>query len=87
MNYHELHRNLIVSCINQKNLQPTETPAIEFALPGSFLALRQAITKILRDNNIEASEEEEEEKDGEKLKMMANAVMEIQKRIFMSKDP
>ena len=31
--------------------------------------------------------EEEEEKDGEKLKMMANAVMEIQKRIIMSKDP
>lgn len=61
MNYHELHSNLIVSCINQKNLQPIETPAIESALPGSFLALRQAITKILRDNNIEASEEEEEE--------------------------
>ncbi len=76
MKYHELHSNLIVSCINQMNLQPLETPAIESALPGSFLALRQAITKILRDNNIEVSEEEEE-KDGEKLKMMANAVMEI----------
>jgi len=33
------------------------------------------------------SEEEEEEKDGEKLRLMANTVMEIQTRIFMSKDP
>jgi hypothetical protein len=36
-----------------------EVPAIESILPKSFMQLHEAITKILKDNNILASEEEQ----------------------------
>jgi hypothetical protein len=44
-------------------------------LPESFLALREAITKILRSNGIQKSDEEE--KSGEKLELIVREVLNI----------
>jgi Asp-tRNA(Asn)/Glu-tRNA(Gln) amidotransferase C subunit len=46
---------------------------------------KKDIEKLALLARIEVSEEEE--KDGEKIKLIANTIMEIQTRIFMSKDP
>jgi len=56
--YLELHRDLIVCNINKKNRQKLDKAGLESLLPSCFLELRDAISKILKDNDILGSEEE-----------------------------
>lgn len=51
-----------------------EVSAIESILPKSFLELHEAINKILKDNNIQISEEEEK---NDQLKLVVKTLLDI----------
>ncbi len=51
-----------------------QKPAIEAILPSSFYKLYEAITKILKDNNVLQNEEESK---GDKLQLIVKTVMKL----------
>ena len=56
--YLETHKKTIVAFIDLKDRKILKVPDIEASLPNSFYQLHEVITKILKDNNILAKEEE-----------------------------
>ena len=56
--YLKLHQESIVAFKDLEKNKILKAPAIESMLPASFLKIHEAILKILKDNDILASEEE-----------------------------
>jgi Cu2+-containing amine oxidase len=53
-----MHQKTIATFVDLKNQKIMEVPQIEGVLPNSFVQLHEAITKILKDNEIIPNEEE-----------------------------
>ncbi len=56
--YLGVHQATITSFLDLHRLGVMQKPAIEAMLPNSFYKLHEAITKILKDNNVLQNEEE-----------------------------
>ena len=56
--YLGLHQIALVTFVDQQKYNLMDVPAIEARLPNSFLQLHEAITKILKENDILPNEDE-----------------------------
>ena len=56
-----------------------DVPGIEARLPNSFLQLHQAITKILKENDILPNEEEQKV---DQLQLIVKTVMKLQSTLI-----
>jgi hypothetical protein len=72
--YLSLHQLALATFVDQQKNELMEIPDIEKNLPKSFLRLHEAITKILKDNDILPNEEEQKV---EELQVIVKTVLKL----------
>ncbi len=72
--YLGLHQLTLATFVDQQKNELMEIPDIEKNLPKSFMKLHEAITKILKDNDILPNEEEQKV---EELQVIVKTVLKL----------
>jgi len=72
--YLETHKKTIVAFLDLKERKLMKVPDIEAILPNSFYQLHELITRILKDNNILAKEEDSK---ADSLQLIVKTVMKL----------
>ena len=77
--YLGLHQIAIVTFVDQQKHNLMDVAEVEAKLPRSFLQLHEAITKILKDNDILPNEEEQKV---DQLQLIVKTVMKLQSTLI-----
>ena len=77
--YLALHQLSLVTFVDQQKSDLIDIPEAEAKLPKSFLRLHEAITKILKENDILPNEEEQKV---EELQLIVKTVMKLQSTLI-----
>ena len=77
--YLALHQLTLVTFVDQQKNDLIDIPEAEVKLPKSFLKLHEAITKILKENDILPNDEEQKV---EELQLIVKTVMKLQSTLI-----